>query len=431
MIIKGGKDINEINTNLNNILNEYGITFKGDSLDNQKLSVNFEGDNIIEKEFKNKNKSLNINYPNGQSLNIDESNPSIISLYTNYPNKKYIFAMANSKSGKGKICAFGSSLFFENSVIYSQENPKFITALIKYLLGINDDNNMIDNKNPLLNLNNSFKADWKDTFKMYSSLIQKPKMTEKLLKRPPPKYIFDIIKSTMDKTGFPKGLYTELELDNKYFMADGRNKIKILNKAIDITKLVLKEKFEINCLNILRGVETEQTNYFLQMFYKAATTNKISLEEKNKIIQKYLIMRMEKNLNPPKNKEEENEQINFAIEQSKKEMELIFENEKEEQKQIELALKESEKEYKMNQINNNDDDEEYDEFFGICPITQEYMKNPVLCPSGHYYEKSAIIEWIQKNNTDPMTREKLTVDMLIEDEEYKKKIIEYRKKFDK
>ena len=339
--------------------------------------------------------------------------------------------MANSKSGKGKICAFGSSLFFENSVIYSQENPKFITALIKYLLGINDENNIIENKNPLLNLNNSFKADWKDTFKMYSSLIQKPKMTEKLLKRPPPKYIFDIIKSTMDKTGFPKGLYTESELDNKYFMADGRNKIKILNKAIDITKLIVKEKFEINCLNILKGVETEQTNYFLQMFYKAATTNKISLEEKNKIIQKYLIMRMEKNLNPPKNKEEENEQINSAIEQSKKEMELIFEKEKEEQKQIELALKESEKEYQMNQINNNENDEEYDEFFGICPITQEYMKNPVLCPSGHYYEKSAIIEWIQKNNTDPMTREKLTLDMLVEDEEYKKKIIEYRKKFDK
>ena len=40
--------------------------------------------------------------------------------------------------------------------------------------------------------------------------------------------------------------------------------------------------------------------------------------------------------------------------------------------------------------------EEYDEFYGICPITQEFMENPVLCPSGNYYEKSAIIEWIKK-----------------------------------
>ena len=51
------------------------------------------------------------------------------------------------------------------------------------------------------------------------------------------------------------------------------------------------------------------------------------------------------------------------------------------------------------------------------------MNNPVLCPSGHYYEKSAIINWIKKENTDPLTRERLTIDMLIEDEEYKKKLL--------
>ena len=41
------------------------------------------------------------------------------------------------------------------------------------------------------------------------------------------------------------------------------------------------------------------------------------------------------------------------------------------------------------------------------------------------------IDWIKKNQTDPMTREKLTVDMLIEDKEYSKKIKEYKKKFRK
>ena len=336
--------------------------------------------------------------------------------------------MATSKSGKGKICAFGSYLFFENSVIYNEENKKFISALIKYLLGINNIN--IIDKIASLDYNNSLKVDWRDTFKMYASLIQKPIMTEKLIKRPPPKYIFDIIKSTMKVTGFPKGLFTDLELDSRYFASDPHHKLYFLKKAVDITRLVMKENFEIKCSNILKGTETEQTNYFLQMFYKAATTNKISLEEKNKIIQKYLATKMIKRLNPPENLEEENKQLKLAIEQSKKEMEIILEKEKEEQEQIELALKESEKEYQMNQIK-NDDDEEYDEFFGICPITQEYMDNPVLCPSGNYYEKSAIIEWIKKNNSDPMTREKLTVEMLVEDEEYKKKIIEYRKKFDK
>ena len=59
------------------------------------------------------------------------------------------------------------------------------------------------------------------------------------------------------------------------------------------------------------------------------------------------------------------------------------------------------------------------------------MENPVLTPSGNYYEKSAILDWINKNQTDPLTREHLTVDMLVEDYEYKKQIIEYRKKFNK
>ena len=76
-------------------------------------------------------------------------------------------------------------------------------------------------------------------------------------------------------------------------------------------------------------------------------------------------------------------------------------------------------------------EEEFDENYGICPITLEYMKNPVLSPSGNYYEKSAIIDWIEKNHNDPFSRENLTVDMLVEDEEFRKQIIKYRKKFNK
>ena len=75
--------------------------------------------------------------------------------------------------------------------------------------------------------------------------------------------------------------------------------------------------------------------------------------------------------------------------------------------------------------------EEFDENFGICPITQDYMKNPVLTPSGHYYEKTAILDWLKKHDTDPMTREHLDINMLIEDKDYKKLIRKYRKKYNK
>ena len=143
----------------------------------------------------------------------------------------------------------------------------------------------------------------------------------------------------------------------------------------------------------------------------------------------------------------EDQLLELAIKRSLEQENLEIERDKEAQL-IQYAIYNSIKELndkKDNKDNNNNKDDEslmkikeekieeekFDENFGICPIKLEYMKHPVLTPSGNYYEKSAIIEWIKKNQTDPMTREKLTVDMLIEDKEYSKKIKEYKKKFKK
>ena len=125
---------------------------------------------------------------------------------------------------------------------------------------------------------------WTETGKMFGSLIDKPKMTEKLLKKPPPKYIYDIILNTMKKTNFPKGLLTDQEMDHKYFEADPHHKLAILQKVIDITKIVVNENFDIKCTNILKGEQPDKTNHFLQMFYKAATNGK----DNTPLIQKYL-----------------------------------------------------------------------------------------------------------------------------------------------
>ena len=51
-----------------------------------------------------------------------------------------------------------------------------------------------------------------------------------------------------------------------------------------------------------------------------------------------------------------------------------------------------------------------DEFYS--PITGELMNDPVSEPEGHTYERSAITKWLSKNNTSPLTRNELAINML-------------------
>ena len=81
---------------------------------------------------------------------------------------------------------------------------------------------------------------WKPTAQMFSSLFTKPKMSDKLLQKPPFRYIFDIINETANQTGFSKGLYSSEELDVNYYQ-NKENKIIYLKKAIDLVKAILNE----------------------------------------------------------------------------------------------------------------------------------------------------------------------------------------------
>ena len=170
---------------------------------------------------------------------------------------------------------------------------------------------------------------WSKTGELFGKLIDKPKMHEKLLKKPPPKYIYDIVMNTMKKTGFPKGLFTSQEEDVKFFESDARHKLEILQKVIDITKIVTNENFEIKCSNILKGEEPNKTNYFLQKFYEAATNG----NDNSKFIQKYLDHKNKKKDDTQKTDKNEKKESTKKVEKNEKKEKkaptgIISENEK-------------------------------------------------------------------------------------------------------
>ena len=172
------------------------------------------------------------------------------------------------------------------------------------------------------------------------------------------------------------------------------------------------DNFNINNLNNINFDNNNNFNINNEINI-SEDINKININPKNEEEDYMLAIKLSEE--EEKRKLEYEEKLKIAINESLKEKDNNIDN--------------IEKEKNKNEIKNQD--EEFDEKFGICPITLDYMENPVICPSGNYYEKSAIIEWIKQNGTEPLTRQKLSVDMLIEDNECKKKIIEFRKKFNK
>ena len=41
----------------------------------------------------------------------------------------------------------------------------------------------------------------------------------------------------------------------------------------------------------------------------------------------------------------------------------------------------------------------------LCPITQELPIDPVIAEDGRVYERSAIVEWLERNEKSPHTNE--------------------------
>ena len=61
----------------------------------------------------------------------------------------------------------------------------------------------------------------------------------------------------------------------------------------------------------------------------------------------------------------------------------------------------------------------------LCPITLSVMRDPVIAEDGHSYERSAITEWFQHNNTSPKTNLRLSSTHLVANIALRNTIQEY------
>ncbi|XP_047670996.1 TRAF3-interacting protein 1 isoform X5 [Tachysurus fulvidraco] len=117
----------------------------------------------------------------------------------------------------------------------------------------------------------------KKTQETLGKVIKKPPLTEKLLSKPPFRYLHDIVSEVIRTTGFMKGLYGEAEMkaDN---VKDKESKIAFLQKAIDVVMLVSGEPVAAKPARIVAGHEPEKTNELLQTIGKCCL-NKLSSDE--------------------------------------------------------------------------------------------------------------------------------------------------------
>ncbi|XP_028408738.1 TRAF3-interacting protein 1-like isoform X2 [Dendronephthya gigantea] len=108
----------------------------------------------------------------------------------------------------------------------------------------------------------------KKTQDTLGKVIKKPPMTEKLLNKPPFRFLHDIVTEVIKTNGFFKGLYQNDEM-NSANVKEKEAKIAFLQKAIDCLVIVTGESLSVRPSKVVAGHEPEKTNEFLQLLGKA------------------------------------------------------------------------------------------------------------------------------------------------------------------
>ncbi|CAK9807853.1 TRAF3-interacting protein 1 [Anthophora plagiata] len=108
----------------------------------------------------------------------------------------------------------------------------------------------------------------KKTQDLLGKYFKKPPLTEKLLRKPPFRFLHDIVSAVINETGFLDGLYTEEELNSEN-IKNKEAKLAYLTKLIEVVKLATGFNLTVRASKIISGQEPSKTNELLQAIGKA------------------------------------------------------------------------------------------------------------------------------------------------------------------
>ncbi|KAH1000775.1 hypothetical protein HUJ04_013067 [Dendroctonus ponderosae] len=105
------------------------------------------------------------------------------------------------------------------------------------------------------------------TQKYLGKYVKKPILSEKLLKKPPFRFLHDIIKCVIKETGFLSGLFSDDELNSEK-VKEKEAKVAFLTKLIEAVKAVSKVDLKVRPSKVVAGLEPTETNVLLQTIGK-------------------------------------------------------------------------------------------------------------------------------------------------------------------
>ena len=119
---------------------------------------------------------------------------------------------------------------------------------------------------------------------LLGGLITRPKLTEKLLGKPPFRFLHDVLMEVTRATGFGKYLYNSEESDSKA-VTSKEAKINFLEKMIKVVGVQLNTIVEARPAKIVAGLEPQNTNVFLQLLAVAASKMPDSYESVKTVLE--------------------------------------------------------------------------------------------------------------------------------------------------